>query len=538
MFAVYGNGAVTQHFHDHGVESLTRPRHNLGTMRTVSTFGVALVAAALLSALGCSGDDDAGQATASQSEPADAPVATRDTKAAEAEPTAERPIEGDEPSIIFFNGHVITIEADKPQAQALAIRGETIIAVGDDADVLALAGAATQIVDLGGRVLLPGFIDPHNHVTTAIYQGQQDELVGTTYDEAQQRLLDAGTTTIANANVSPDELIAIVAFAETGGLRVRLSLYLAYNTNCGERHSEGWYLDHPQISDPAAMLRILGVKFFTDGGGCGQFATSYPPFGDLWMTTEELVAALSQVQADGYQAAIHALGDRELDTALDALETVLDGGPNTSRHRIEHNRLIRPDQLPRYGELGVIPVVFGQPFTCPIVHGGPWSVLKDDDTPAAALRPWFDPWRALLDTNPGLPVAWKSDAPAPFAFEPLTHLWSLVTRNELAFNRLSKSAIPWQPPPDGTLCVAPEWLAAGGVTVDEALRMMTINGAYALFMDEKVGSLAPGKFADLIILSESPLTVYPNELINIEVLMTMVGGNVEYCLPGHESLCP
>ena len=68
--------------------------------------------------------------------------------------------------------------------------------------------------------------------------------------------------------------------------------------------------------------------------------------------------------------------------------------------------------------------------------------------------------------------------------------------------------------------------------------MMTIDAAYALFMEEKIGSLKPGKFADPVILSDNPLIVDPNSLIDLEVLMTMVAGRVEHCVPGHEALCP
>ena len=127
--------------------------------------------------------------------------------------------------------------------------------------------------------------------------------------------------------------------------------------------------------------------------------------------------------------------------------------------------------MPRYSELGAVPVVFGQPFTCAMLDGGAWSVLIPDDNPAVVLRPWFDPWRSLLDANPGLSVAWHSDFPF-FALEPLTHLWSLVTRREMR--------------EDGSVCEPPDWLQEGAVSVEEGLRMMTIDGAHALFMDQKV----------------------------------------------------
>lgn len=68
--------------------------------------------------------------------------------------------------------------------------------------------------------------------------------------------------------------------------------------------------------------------------------------------------------------------------------------------------------------------------------------------------------------------------------------------------------------------------------------MMTIEGAYALFREAEVGSLEPDKFADIIILSGDPLTVDPNTLKDLDVLMTMVGGQVEWCVPGYEALCP
>ena len=404
--------------------------------------------------------------------------------------------------------------------------GGDILLVGTNADILALAGPDTQTIDLGGRALLPGFVDPHNHIYNQIYRGQLQETIGATYGEAQQRLLAAGTTTVANGNVSPDRLEDFLPFVDSGGLRVRTSVYLAFNTASGDLLPEGWYLEHPPIIDTAAMFRITGIKFFTDGGSCGAMAFSFPadnPLGDLWISAEEMALAVIDVQAAGYQVAIHALGDRGLETALDALERVRAAGSKGPRPRIEHNRVIRPDQLQRYGELGVVPVVFGEPPTCSMLDGGAGSGLIVDDSPSAGLRPWFDPWRALLDANPGLPVAWHSDFPF-FPLEPISHLWSLVTRQELR--------------DDGSHCAAPGWLATGGVSVEEARRMMTIDAAFALLMDEKIGSLEAGKFADLIVLSRNPLTIDPDTILDIEVLMTMVGGRVEYCLAGSEALCP
>jgi predicted amidohydrolase YtcJ len=91
---------------------------------------------------------------------------------------------------------------------------------------------------------------------------------------------------------------------------------------------------------------------------------------------------------------------------------------------------------------------------------------------------------------------------------------------------------------DGTVCEPPDWAADDLLTVDEALTMMTIESAYALLREDEIGSLKAGKLADLIILSGNPLEVAPDSIMDIQVLMTMVGGQVEHCIQGLEGLCP
>ncbi len=121
-------------------------------------------------------------------------------------------------------------------------------------------------------------------------------------------------------------------------------------------------------------------------------------------------------------------------------------------------------------------------------------------------------------------MAWHSDVSAG-GRRPIRDLYDFVTHKAISGS-------------DGSVCTPPDWFATQVISVEEALRLMTINAAYALFMEDEVGSLKVGKFADLIILSDSPLLVAPDDLINVEVLMTMVGGQVEHCLPGYEAICP
>jgi predicted amidohydrolase YtcJ len=267
------------------------------------------------------------------------------------------------------------------------------------------------------------------------------------------------------------------------------------------------------------MLRIGGVKLFTDGGTCGAPALGYElnpgeGLGDLFFTQEELNSQVTVAHNSGYQVAIHAIGDRAIEQAQSAIAAALNGRPNTLRHRIEHNSVIRPDLLPRYGEIGAIPVLFGLYPVC------------DPFGPAPPLeyRSWEWPYRALLDANPDLPVAWHGDDPFFGRVRPLDDLYSLVTRNGVA--------------EDGQICEAPDWQQQHTITAQEALQMMTVNAAYALFREQEVGSLAPGKYADLIILSDNPLTTDPEAIPQMDVWLTMVGGRVEYCDAAHKEVCP
>lgn len=413
------------------------------------------------------------------------------------------------PDIIFLNGQVITMDPDQPQAKALAVLGEDILAVGSNDEVQALSGPETQMIDLDDKVLLPGFVDTHSHLFN-----DAEQHLGLTLEEAQEMGLQGGTTAMADMYVNPGFLEQMRTFENQGRLKIRTSLYLIYNTNCGSPQGD-WWLDHPPILDPNQMLRIPGVKVFSDGGSCGNAAFSSDPQANLFLTEEELTDAVLHIQNAGYQAAIHALGDLAIETVLNALENVLSGTPNTRRHRIEHNAYIRPELLPHYGKIGVV---------ASIPNSSACSSWIRNYVGEPAISSWVTPWRSLLDANPGLKVVWQSDLPW-WGLGPIPGLYSLVTRNQISKDRTE-------------ICEAPDWMLDEAITVEEALRMMTIEAAYALFMEEKIGSLKPGKFADLVILSGNPLTVDPDALIDIEVLMTMVGGRAEYLAEGHEALYP
>ncbi|MEK6256854.1 MAG: amidohydrolase family protein, partial [Chloroflexota bacterium] len=272
------------------------------------------------------------------------------------------------------------------------------------------------------------------------------------------------------------------------------------------------------------MLRIGGVKVFADGGVCGLPAVSfeYPGGqgkGDLWFTQDEMNQIVASIHAAGYQVAIHAQGDRAIEQVLNAIELALGGEPNTARHRIEHNPFVRPDLLPRYSEVGVVANIVGPYPTCGENNEGYYSNFFGMENLS-----WLENWRAFVDANPDLHIAWHGDDPWIIPVSPLIEMYSLVTRKEVA--------------EDGTVCEPPDWLASHALTAKEVLTMMTIEGAYSLFRETEVGSLEVGKLADLLILSDNPLTIDPDEINAIQIWLTMVGGVSEYCAPDRETFCP
>jgi predicted amidohydrolase YtcJ len=314
------------------------------------------------------------------------------------------------------------------------------------------------------------------------------------------------------------EIIAQLRELEASGeLRMRVSMYLNQVTNCGEDFGY-WYQDYPRSVEPGALFQIPGVKIFLDGGSCNMIARSVGPPGDLYFTLEELVQIISDIEARGYQVAVHALGDRAIEQALQAMNAVIGDGPNEMRHRIEHNASVRPDQYSLYSESKPVAMIFGETSAC--WWGGNNSNFSG--APIPGTEEWETPYRSLIEANPDVVFAWHGDVPV-FKLDSSEALWGMVTRKQING--------------DGTICEPPDWAADQGVPVEIALRAMTINAAYALFRDGDIGSLEAGKLADMIILSDNPLTMNPDDLIDLQVLMTMVDGQFEFCAEGAENLC-
>jgi predicted amidohydrolase YtcJ len=419
-------------------------------------------------------------------------------------------------TLVFRGGPILTLEAKSPRAQALAVRGGRILAVGAERTVLQKAGRGARIVELRGRTLLPAFVDAHDHVFN------DAEKRGLTLEQAQAMALANGISALGDTFVTPEFFARMTTFARLGKLRVRTSLYLIYDTNCGDVLGE-WYAPQRPISDPTRMLRIPGVKIFADGGSCGRPAVSfdYPSGGrgDLFLSPDQLSHAVENAQRLGFQVAIHALGDRAFDAALDGIRNALRSAPNNPRwrHRIEHAAIVRDDQLARVRQVDPVLVLFGDFHACTFNAGG---FGRADIPPSAAS--WLWRWRDLLHAAPKLHAAWHSDWPV-FSINPLVNLYELATRRQLA--------------EDGSVCRPEPEQANDAIPLQTALRMMTIGAAYALGQDSAIGSLRVGKLADLVVLSGNPLAVPFDRIPGIQVLATYVGGKAEFCAAGARRVC-
>lgn len=434
--------------------------------------------------------------------------------------------------MIYYNGTLLTMDEAQPQAQAIAVEDGHIVAVGSNAEVLNLQQADTATIDLQGRTLMPGFVDAHAHLLGTPADPGQEILSSYELAQAETDLDDMehnqaialrfGVTATGEMAVGPELAEKIVALDQAGKLYTRTNMYLTYNDGCGNLQGD-WYKAYPAGRVYSDKLRVGGIKIWADGGSCKVPAVSFEfpdglGHGDLYYTQEELNAMVADLQTQGYQVCIHTLGDRSLEQIQNTFAVVLDGQPNTYRHRIEHNAVIRPDLMDRYTAIDAVLIIFGAFPTC-FKTGG--YEAKFNVPPE--YQAWEWPYRDLIDANPGLPFAWHSDWPVT-TLDTSQHLYGYTTRKQL--NEY------------GDVCEPPADLASGIVTIGEALRAMAIGAAYALSRDEEIGSLKPGKYADLIILSGNPLTTAPDDLVEIRVLMTMVGGQAMHCTEGQEALCP
>jgi predicted amidohydrolase YtcJ len=525
--------------------------------------------------------------------------------------------------LLLQNGRIYPVEPAHLRAQAVAVKDDHIFAVGDDSELEPLIGPKTRVIDLEGRLALPGFTDSHIHFLAYALRRHQVVLDGVDDWKEVRRRICAGVERAApgewvlgwgwNQNlwgdgtfpskadlddVAPHNPVALTRtdfhslwvnspalekasitaetpdppesridrdpitgepsgiLREWGATRlvedvIPLPSDDAVDTALRETIAEAHQLGLTGVHDMRletdrlnalrafqrlyrrgeltlrvscalpvdhldeamavglgsglgnATLRVGGVKVFTDGSMGSGTAWMLEPYADdpsnygLAVTPkDQLLDIARRAEQAGLSLIIHAIGDRANREVLDVLAEVRENG---LRHRIEHTQIIHPDDIPRLAQLGVIASM--QP-----VH-----VM--DDWPVAD-QVWGHErsrtayaFRSLLDA--GTHLTFGSDCPvAPL--NPLLGIQAAVLRQ----NKKGE-------PRDG-------WFPEERLTVAEAVQGYTMGAAYAVGLEDVLGSITPGKLADLVVLDRDIFEIEPVEIASVKPLMTIFDGRVVY----------
>jgi len=455
----------------------------------------------------------------------------------------------------IVNANVITMDQAKPRAAALAVKGDRIVAVGSNEEIVKLA--PERALDLGGRAVLPGFIEGHTHIidhgiVLTADQGLASSVACSELRLDSRRVLsqwplcDSGLTNnicewgsylprdvFVTYAIPKEDFFAgfravsalLVSFGitslhdlgasgarrmarETRYIREAIAtgvfkprIYLGVRDDATEALPEADLEVRTGAGDE--RLKVGFMKIFADGTMTGRSAALFERYAD-WPTRGYLLkspSALKEVIAGAYkmglEVAVHALGDRAIYHVLEAMEAAAEAVPGEHRPRIEHCRLTSP-VLSRWArDLGVLMV----PQQASIRFLG----QRDTGRVGEAKAKWLHPYRTWLEM--GIRVVGSSDAPVYFPkveSNPFLGIKAAVTRETEEPGRL----------------LAPE----EAVTVEQGLRMYTLDAAYAAYEEHLKGSLEAGKLADFVVLNQDPLAVPAAELDRVQVDMTFIGG--------------
>jgi len=308
-----------------------------------------------------------------------------------------------------------------------------------------------------------------------------------------EQMTKAGLTSVHQTGGDNDSLIALQDAYRAGEMRFRM-YFLPRGAIYGQLREAG-----VRTGFGDEWLRIGPVKYGADGSASERTMRMSTPYvgrpddyGILTMTQEEIHEAVEDAHRNDWRIGIHANGDVTIDMVLQAYERVQQQWPKPDmRHRIEHCSLMNPDLIGRIKAAGVIPTPF---YTYVYYHGDKWAEYGDEK-----MR-WMFCHRSFLDA--GIPVAAASDY-MPGPYEPMMALQSLVTRRDFRGR---------------------EWGPNQKITVDEALKVCTLNAAYASKEEHLKGSITAGKLADFTMLGADPHDVDPSQLKDIKIVRTVVGG--------------
>ena len=548
--------------------------------------------------------------------------------------------------LVLRNGKVVTVDAKTPQAQAIAITGDRITAVGTDAAIQRYVGPGTKVIDLHGNLAVPGFNESHGHFSGLGASLTQLKLMGVpAWQDIAAMVADAAkkakpgawiqgrgwhqekwnrspgrvvkgfqTNDLINAaapnnpvvlgHASGHALIANAKALELAGVTASTPnppggeiikddtgkptgvfvdgaeslIWRALEKSLAQRSAEEQKADfrnevrlavHNALENGVTTFQDMGESFATidaikqlvdeqamplrlyilvdqdevrpdnvdalvkhrmidygnghltvraigeitaDGALGSRSAWMLKPYNDDPTNTGLNVTKMSRIReiaelgiAHGYQISVHAIGDRANRETLDLYEQLFNEHhvkSDTLRWRIEHAQHLSPSDIPRFGKMGVVASM--------------QAIHECSDAPYVLPRLGYQRaeqgayvWQSLWKT--GAVVTNGTDVPVE-DISPIASYRCAVTRDKVG----TDSA----------------FFPAQKLSREQALRSYTTNGAYAAFQDKESGSLTPGKWADIAVLSRDIMTVPPTSILGTKVVYTIVGGKVVYMAPG------
>jgi predicted amidohydrolase YtcJ len=365
----------------------------------------------------------------------------------------------------------------------------------------------------GGEILVDELGNP-----TGLFNERAQTLIGevipeTTEETASQALelaiaasLRNGITSFHDAGVSRGNIELFRKFKAENKLNTRLYVML---TGFDSQLLYDWFKKGPEI-DSANLLTIRAIKLNCDGalGSRGAWLmepyTDRPDFSGMPTLSMDTVMKISREGLKyGFQVCSHAIGDRANKEILDRYEIAINENQQQSkdhRFRIEHAQHLRPDDIPRFGKLGVIPAM----QAIHLSSDRSWAIERLGEK---RIKEGAYMWQSLLKS--GAVIVNGTDVPVE-PINPIASYFASVTRQTLKGE------------PEGGF--EPE----EKMTRQQALRSYTLDAAYGAFEENIKGSIAPGKLADFTIFTKDLMTVPDNELLSTEVASTILGGKVLY----------
>lgn len=350
-------------------------------------------------------------------------------------------------------------------------------------------------LDAAMNLILPVAVDigshgPNFHTVTTV--GESVAHV----ERAGRAFLEAGLTTVCDAQVTARELVAYREARRQGTLGVR-TVCMPLSHQLDEFLSVG--LAGPFGDD---RLSLGAMKFYADGSLIGGTASFVEPYGEngefegsMYWSPDELLEMIVAAHMGGWQVGVHVQGDRAMATVLDALEAAVRAAPRDHRHRLEHAGYATPELIERIARLGALTI--NQPN---YLHDSGDEFLARLRERAHGLQPLRD------ELDAGITVVLSSDSDVT-SYRPLDTIRSAIVRRTRTGADIG---------------------ASQALTLEEALHAHTISAAYALRMEDRIGSIEVGKLADIVVVDGDLASTDPDEISSLGIWLTLLDGRVEH----------